>query len=518
MTISLTHKKVSAVADTTDATLIQPSNWNDQHTLICSSSVVLGRVTAGDGAVEEIALSGFATTAQLANKADKATTLSGYGITDGVSTSALGAASGVATLGSDSKLSASQIPDISIVTYLGGVASQSAMLALTGQQGDWCTRSDLGTNWIITGANPALLASWTQLSYPTAPVISVNSKTGAVNLTSADVGAQAALGYTPVNKAGDTMTGNLTVPSLNGGQLAGTRNRIINGNMAIDQRNAGAAQIIPANTALYALDRWVVYAAGANQTVQQASASDVGFQYGLQVTGAAGATAFNFVQRIESKNIADCAGKTVTLSFKVYNSSSSATMSAFLYYPNATDNYSSSTYFDGIVLTIPNGWSTQSCTFVVNSNCTKGLSIELNCGALGAGVTRIITGVQLEEGSIATPFEFRSYGQELTLCQRYYERSTYFNFPAARVVSALSSAWLPGMYWVVTKRAAPTVVIYSRNGTANKVSSVATGADVGTSVTPNVSSECGFHILVDSGAGFTTGAPYEYCYTASAEL
>jgi len=91
-----------------------------------------------------------------------------------------GAANGAATLGSDSKLTASQIPDISIVTYLGSVASEAAMLALTGQQGDWCIRTDLGTTWIITGSTPSLLTSWTQLSYPTAPVTSVFTRTGAV--------------------------------------------------------------------------------------------------------------------------------------------------------------------------------------------------------------------------------------------------------------------------------------------------------------------------------------------------
>lgn len=110
--------------------------------------------------------------------------------TDYVAPSVLGANNGVATLDGAGKLSSTQIPDISVVTYLGSVNSQVSMLALTGQLGDWCTRSDLGTNWIITGANPTQIGSWTQLSYPTAPVTSVNSKTGPVTLTATDVGAQ----------------------------------------------------------------------------------------------------------------------------------------------------------------------------------------------------------------------------------------------------------------------------------------------------------------------------------------
>lgn len=95
---------------------------------------------------------------------------------------------GYAGLDSSGKLSQSQLPDIAIVDYLGAVANESAMLALTGQKGDWCTRTDLGTTWIITGSNPSLIASWTQLSYPAAPVTSVAGKTGAVSLVKGDVG------------------------------------------------------------------------------------------------------------------------------------------------------------------------------------------------------------------------------------------------------------------------------------------------------------------------------------------
>jgi len=109
--------------------------------------------------------------------------------TDYVSPSVLGAANGVATLGADSKLTASQVPNIAITEYLGTVNSQAAMLALTGQEGDWCIRSDLGTTWVITGSNPASIGSWTQLSYPTAPVTSVNGLTGAVSLSYTNVGA-----------------------------------------------------------------------------------------------------------------------------------------------------------------------------------------------------------------------------------------------------------------------------------------------------------------------------------------
>lgn len=81
-----------------------------------------------------------------------------------------------------------QIPAYAVTEFLGTVASQVAMLALTGQKGDWCIRSDTGVSWLITGDDPTLLANWTALSYPAAPVQSVNGYTGTVTLAKGDIG------------------------------------------------------------------------------------------------------------------------------------------------------------------------------------------------------------------------------------------------------------------------------------------------------------------------------------------
>lgn len=83
----------------------------------------------------------------------------------------------------------SQLPAIAITAYLGPAASQAAMLALVGEAGDWTTRTDLGTNWVITGPDPTQLTSWTEWTYPGGGVSSVNAQTGVVILAAADVGA-----------------------------------------------------------------------------------------------------------------------------------------------------------------------------------------------------------------------------------------------------------------------------------------------------------------------------------------
>lgn len=85
-------------------------------------------------------------------------------------------------------LATSQIPAISIVDFLGNVANQTAMLALVGQKGDWAIRTDTGTTWVITGATPSSLGSWTQMPSAGAPVSSVNGQTGAVVLAKGDIG------------------------------------------------------------------------------------------------------------------------------------------------------------------------------------------------------------------------------------------------------------------------------------------------------------------------------------------
>ena len=115
-----------------------------------------------------------------------------------------GAVNGVATLGSDGKLTTTQIPDVTITdTFV--VASQAAMLALTAQVGDVAVRTDLNKSFILRVTGASTLANWQELLTPTDSVLSVDGQTGAVDLSSTYATVANAANKLPL--AGGTMTG-----------------------------------------------------------------------------------------------------------------------------------------------------------------------------------------------------------------------------------------------------------------------------------------------------------------------
>jgi hypothetical protein len=120
-------------------------------------------------------------------------------------------------------LPAAQLPPIAVVSYAGDSASQSAMLALTAQSGDWTVRTDLGTVFVCVG-DPTQVSGWKQLSYPTAPVTSVASKTGAVTLVKGDVGL-GNVDNTPDSAKAVASAATLTTPrTINGVSFNGSAN------------------------------------------------------------------------------------------------------------------------------------------------------------------------------------------------------------------------------------------------------------------------------------------------------
>ena len=266
------------------------------------------------------------------------------------------------------------------------------------------------------------------------------------------VGASAAA--ITVNNTDGTCTANIT--SVNGGQL-GNRNLLMNGDMQISQRNGDTSVAVTGN--VYTLDRWqVVNDAGSSKfTVQQVDDAPVGLKKSLKMTSSSAYSvpateAHGIGQKIEGLNanqlmFGSSDAKSITISFFV-KSSLTGTFSGsvlnedmFRGYPwtytiNSADTWEYKTVTvagsqDGTwLLDNREGmrifWNIGSGT---SRSGTAGQwsTAQYTFGATGAtsvvgtnAATLQITGCQVEEGSVATDFEHRSYGQELALCQRYY--------------------------------------------------------------------------------------------------
>lgn len=245
--------------------------------------------------------------------------------------------------------------------------------------------------------------------------------------------------------------------------LYGFKNRIINGAMVIDQRNAGASVGTASGASVYTVDRFAaVYSQTSKFTIQQNAASvtpPVGFTNYLGVTSSSaysvGSTDFFVIrQAIEGLNVADLAwgtanAATVTLSFWV-RSSLTGTFGGVIMNSAANRSYPF-TY----TINSANTWEKETITIAGDTSGTwlttngVGMYVQLGLGvgttysgtagawtgtsnifsATGAtsvvgtnGATFYITGVQIEKGSTATSFDYRPYGTELQLCQRYYEK------------------------------------------------------------------------------------------------
>lgn len=279
------------------------------------------------------------------------------------------------------------------------------------------------------------------------------------------------------------------------------KNKIMNGAMTIDQRNAGAAVT---TTSGYTLDRWRVYeqSAGAMSFQQVADAPD-DFKYSLKATtttadASVDAADYTVVlQRIEGTSVSDLnygtsAAKTTTLSFYVKSSLTGTFGGSFR--NNGGDRSYPFTY----TISSANTWERKTITIAGDTTGTwvtdTGMGLQVNFG-LGVGTTYTgtagawvgagnfsadssvnvistlnatwqVTGVQLEVGSSATEFEHRPYGTELGLCERYYQEigKTANNLWVSAQYN--SSNWWATVQYRTEMRANPTVT-KSGAGTPN---------------------------------------------------
>jgi hypothetical protein len=200
------------------------------------------------------------------------------------------------------------------------------------------------------------------------------------------------------------------------------RNKIINGAMKIDQRNAGATQTFTAGAALaYSVDRFYGYCTGANVTGARVAGSG-STQYRYQFTGAASVTAIGFGQRIEAANCYDLAGQPAVFSVDLSNSLLT-TVTWTAYYANTADTFGTlasptRTQIATGTFTVSSTLTRYSASMNIPAAATTGIEIVLTVGAQTSG-TWVIGNVQLEQGTAATPFEQRFFGLEQHMCQRY---------------------------------------------------------------------------------------------------
>lgn len=236
------------------------------------------------------------------------------------------------------------------------------------------------------------------------------------------------------------------------------RNRIINGAMLIDQRYNGAAQTDSSGASIYSVDRWrVVTRSGATIVHGRYSAGGSDQRYFLGVTTSspktpAASDQFRVTQSIEGLNVADlwfgnAAAKTITLSFWVAHSLTGTFSGAV--FNGASDRSYVFTYTQDVA----NAWEYKTITipgdvagtWAIDNGAGLQVAFDYGCGtdfqtasvntwlagtflkATGSvssvstsGAVLRFTGVQLEAGNVATPFERRPYGTELALCQRYF--------------------------------------------------------------------------------------------------
>jgi hypothetical protein len=302
-------------------------------------------------------------------------------------------------------------------------------------------------------------------------------------------------------------------------QFYGFKNRIINGTMTIDQRNAGAS-----GTAIntYTLDRFAYFAAQTGKLTYQQNAGSVtppvGFANYLGFTSSSAYSVtstdyFTIQQAIEGYNVADLGwgtanAKTVTLSFQV-RSSLTGTFGGSI-----ANSAANRCYPFSYTISSANTWTTISITIVGDTTGTwlttngvgmyvvfglgQGSTTSGTAGAWGStyysnatgatsvvgtnGATFYITGVQLEVGVSATTFDFRSIGTELQLCQRYYQQiggPSYvavgfgINFSGDQIARGVYIKYTTTMREVPSASIVGTLIVTDRTGFDTDVSGIA---------------------------------------------
>ena len=315
-------------------------------------------------------------------------------------------------------------------------------------------------------------------------------------------------------------------------------NVIINGSMVLDQRNAGASLANVSNNA-FITDRFQYNRAGlgitAVFTASQSTDAPTGFQNSLkfdtttaQTLGTTGGTYFGISHKVEGFNMSDLSGNTATLSFSV-KATKTGTYSVVL-----KNSGSDQSFVGEYSVSVSNTWENKTVSIAAlptagTWNYTNGTGLQVFfCFAVaddvgtatigswlgsnvfgsvnnveGADSTAndfFITGVQLEAGSVATPFERRSYGTELTLCQRYFQR-----YQSLSGVASQTNIFTSVFNFVQEMRSSPTIGTTAVIVNTDTYSADFTQSSASASIAGNRNSVRGAQIDMGNFTGMTQG-------------
>jgi len=353
--------------------------------------------------------------------------------------------------------------------------------------------------------------------------------------------------------------------TLGAGNASSFKNRIINGAMVLNQRSASDTVTAPASSSYVSLDRWRTECVGGGFfSIQRSTTAPTGFTNSALITittadGAIGATDYyDFQQLVEGFNVADFGwgtanAQSVTVSFWVRSSVTGTFAGSF------TNSAGNRSYVFTYSISAANTFEYKTVTIAGDTSGTwltdngRGLCLSFDLGngssyqaTAGSWVAQYavgtsssvklistinanwyITGVQLEVGTVATSFDYRSYGTELALCQRYFAK-TYDTATvpgtataAGAISTNVNATWTyaPSGTWCfpVAMRAQPTVVLYStQNANTTGVSTADTTDGAATTISLGLSA-----VTIrrnNNSGGVSSGADIKSQATASAEL
>ena len=361
-------------------------------------------------------------------------------------------------------------------------------------------------------------------------------------------------------------TGITNLPSINSGQIGGRRNIVINGEMKVAQRSTSETGLGAAG-GYFTLDRWMMdgAASAGRYTMAQVADGPAGIANCTKLTTTTADTSIaageflTLQTRFEGQDLQQlkkgtASAEQVTVSFYVKGNAAALYVCELFDGNNGrsiTQSFAVTTSWNRIELTfaadtsdpldddnaaslqlsfwLHSGSDFTSGTFAVN---TWNDYVQVNRAAVddltsifdATSRTLSITGVQMEIGTQATDFESKSFGEELALCQRYYEilgrDPTTYTFSLINMPTkvAFASTFVQGHAYHTVKRTAPTVVLFSRNNTSGKVSLVSNGADEGNNWAINAGGTVAFHLAQRDAGTHTVGIGMEYGFTADAEL